>query len=162
MGWREKIGGKVSHMKSGTLEQKAQNEQKCFDTGAFATFANIAPKSEKLIEDPLPYAKKTSAQAERATIRLQGRHSFPVVVKMESGILGAVVDVNLWPDRATVDGCQYSNQEMLDLIGLGLSAGGLWEIHSVKKSFSGTVIHAGDLTEMESKMIFAKDYDEGC
>ena len=53
---------------------------------------------------------------------------------MQSAILG-VVDVVFdthKPDQSVVDGCEYSNDELADLISRGLSADRLREIHQIK------------------------------
>ena len=65
---------------------------------------------------------------------------YPVTIKMESAILGAAVDVFLWPDRATVDGVGYSNQELVDLKSSGLPADDLRVVNRIKKQFDGAVI----------------------
>ena len=66
--------------------------------------------------------------------------SFPVSVKMKSGILGIIVDVMLWPNRATVDGIGYRNDELKGLISRGLSAADILAVHNVKESFEGQVM----------------------
>jgi hypothetical protein len=71
---------------------------------------------------------------------LKSGRQYPVAVKMESAILGATVPVELWPDRAEVEGVPYSNKEMRDLMSRGLSAERLREVHEVKRSFEGQTL----------------------
>jgi hypothetical protein len=68
-----------------------------------------------------------------------GPVEYPVEVKMDSTILGADVTVELWPDRAELDGTSYTNKELADLIKRGLSAADLSVVHEVKKQFNGEV-----------------------
>ena len=70
----------------------------------------------------------------------QPRTEYPISVKMESAILGAIVNVDLWPDRATVDGVNYSLPELRDLLSRKISHDGLREVHALKQEFEGTVI----------------------
>ena len=65
---------------------------------------------------------------------------YPISVKMKSAILGRDVKVNLWPDRATVDGTEYSLSELDDLIRRKLSHEDLRTVHCVKQDFEGAVI----------------------
>ena len=64
----------------------------------------------------------------------------PVAVKINSSILGATVDVSLEPDQAVVDGVEYSNGELTDLISRGLPSDGLRAVHEVKRTFQGQVV----------------------
>jgi hypothetical protein len=70
---------------------------------------------------------------------LESGRQYPVVVAMVSSILGAAVDVMLWPDRATVAGVPYTKTELTELISRGLPADDLRAVHEVKKSFNGEV-----------------------
>ena len=67
---------------------------------------------------------------------------YPVRVAMKSAILGAAVDVLLWPDRATVDGVAYSLDELAELKSRGISAADLQTVHRVKHDFEGEVIQS--------------------
>jgi hypothetical protein len=68
-----------------------------------------------------------------------GPMEYPVKAKMDSSILGADVPVELWPDRAMVDGVEYSKQELADLLSRGLPAADLEMIHETKRSFDGEI-----------------------
>lgn len=68
-----------------------------------------------------------------------------VEVKMDSAILGDAVDVILEPDQAQVDGVQYSNAELVDLIGRGIAAADLRVVHRVKMEFGGEVMQLTQL-----------------
>ena len=72
-----------------SIAQKEQKEQKGGEEGSIATIADIAPKNQKV---------KIMSEAEAMPVE------YPVEVKMDSSILGAAVDVLLWPDRAEVQG----------------------------------------------------------
>ena len=72
---------------------------------------------------------------------------------MESAILGAAVDVELWPDRARVDDVAYSNNELADLLTMRLSADALLVAHETKKAFGGEVITLEEAQELETKRI---------
>ena len=87
---------------------------------------------------------------EPAAIQAEGSPSFPVAIKMECAILGAAVDVQLWADRAMVDGCEYSNQEMVDLKSRGLPAADLRKVHKVKKEFDGVVIPSEEVESFQT------------
>ena len=120
-------------------------------------------KNEKV--DPLARnpknPKNLSEEGDSSVFRVNSlgakktKTSFPVAVKMESSVFGATVDVELWPDRAKVAGCDYSNTEMRDLIRRGLSHEQLLAIHEVKQIFEG---HA--LTREEDKKWGGDEY--GC
>jgi hypothetical protein len=145
MGWREKMGGALAIAKTETLEQKPQKEQKGADQGASATIATIATKVEKIKNHFIPADEKDFARVEReAIVDADGGVEsmpveYPVEVKMESAILGATVDVMLWPDRAEVDGTIYTNKELTELKSRGLSAADLQTIHEAKKQFDGEI-----------------------
>ena len=144
MGWREKMGGTVPITKTGTMEQKEQKEQKGQDREASATIATIATKFEKVKSYPIPTDEKEFARDERQAIIDGGQDSgpveYPAVAVMKSAILGSDVPVELWTDRAEVDGTSYTNNELMDLKIRNLSADDLAAVHSVKKVFDGTVI----------------------
>ena len=65
----------------------------------------------------------------------------PMTVEMISPVLGRV-GVSYDPaysDKVVVDGAVYSQNELTDLIGRGLSSEDLKKIHEIKKSFNGGV-----------------------
>jgi len=101
--------------------------------------AIINSKWAECIACGCPIDESDCSQNERAAIQAEGGPSFPVAMVLEGSILGAAVDVLLWPDRATVAGVEYSNDELKNLISRGLPAADLQTIHEVKKSFNGEV-----------------------
>jgi hypothetical protein len=107
--------------------------------------------NEKTEGYPIPTDEKTFSMDERLSLMVDGAESYPVSVTMESAPLG-VVGVLLWPDRAIVDGCEYSNAEMTDLKSRGLSHEKLLNIHEVKRGFEGQVITQAQATEIEKSL----------
>jgi hypothetical protein len=69
-----------------------------------------------------------------------GPVEYPVEVKMDSSILGATVDVLLWPDRAEVDGVQYTNDELKNLLSRNRDRGTMVAAHEAKRTFGGDVL----------------------
>lgn len=72
--------------------------------------------------------------------------------RMDSKTLG-VVDVVFdthKPDKATVDGAEYSLPELRDLLSRKISHDDLRTVHQVKQEFAGTVIPSKQATEIES------------
>jgi hypothetical protein len=69
-----------------------------------------------------------------------GPVEYPVPIKMDSPILRDSVDVLLWPDRAEVEGLEYSLDEIKALKSRGPSAADLMAVHEAKKAFEGKVI----------------------
>ena len=59
--------------------------------------------------------------------------SFPLIIKMESKVLGKSVDVHLWPDRAKVENVSYTFDELKTLLSKGLSAANIRNIHETAK-----------------------------
>jgi hypothetical protein len=102
--------------------------------------AMLNPKWAECLSCGCPVGESHYAQNERTAIQAEGGPSLPVEMVLENSILGATVPVELWPDRALVDGVSYSNEEMTDLIDRGLSAERLREIHMVKQSFEGKAL----------------------
>ena len=98
-----------------------------------------AENSEKWKALPADHALEIIRVKDERKRLLESGRQYPVEVKMESAILGAAVDVMLWPDRATVDGVEYSNDELKNLIGRKPSADDLRVVHEVKKQFNGEV-----------------------
>ena len=143
MGWREKMGGAVAITKTETMEQKEQKEQKGPDREASATSAT---KVEKVKNYPIPTTEKEFAMDERQAIieadggQDSGLVEYPVAIVMKSTILGADVPVEFWPDRAEVDGVQYSNDELAELLSRGPPVADLRAVHETKKSFDGEVV----------------------
>ena len=145
MGWREKMGAVGDeHLKPHT--QNTQNTQKGVGVRAFESIEDIEHRFENVKSYPVPDTEKAFSEDERQAIQdVDGGQDtkpveYPVEVKMDSSILGATVDVMLWPDRAEFDGVAYSNSELTDLKSRGLSAADLRAVHEVKKQFNGTVI----------------------
>lgn len=81
-----------------------------------------------------------SCGAKLKEIEAAWAYQYPVVIQMKSSSLGRTVRVELWPNRATVDGAEYSNKEMMDLKNRGFSHERLREIHEVKRSFEGQAL----------------------
>lgn len=55
------------------------------------------------------------------------------------------------PGRAMVDGCEYSNTELVNLKSRNLSPDRLQKIHQMKKEFGGQVIPSGQAEEIEKR-----------
>ena len=91
-----------------------------------------------------PFEERSYRFEERAAIiAVDGEPDYPVEVSIDSPILGAVLDVFMWPNRATFDGVEYSNDELAGLISRGISAENLRVAHKIKKFFQGKVIDNG-------------------
>ena len=59
--------------------------------------------------------------------------SFPLIIKMESKVLGKSVDVHLWPDRAKVESVSYTIEELKALLSKSFSAANIRNIHETRK-----------------------------
>ncbi len=127
MAWREKMG-------SDSLTKNPQNPQKVSGGGGFESIGGIEYRIENKKGYPVP------------TIEVDAG---PVAIKMNSGILGATVDVLLWPDKAEVDGCEYSNAELVDLLSRGISHDALREVHIIKHEFEGVVVPSKEVEKLE-------------
>ena len=144
MGWREKMGGSGSgKVNPETYTKNAINPKKDPDQ-TISSISSMGIENEKS-GYPIPQSEAAFTEDERqAIIDVDGGQDtkpveYPVAIKMESAILGATVDLMLWPDRAEVDGVQYSNEELKNLIGRKPSAADLQTIHEAKKQFDGGV-----------------------
>jgi hypothetical protein len=142
MGWRQK-------MKSETLTRNPINPKNLHgeEVSSVSSVNSRGSKNEKP-GYPIPTTEAEFAKDERQAIidvgggQDSGPVEYPVEVKIESAILGAAVDVMLWPDHATVDGVEYSKQELADLLSRGISAADLQTVHRVKHDFEGEVIQS--------------------
>ena len=139
MGWREAIG-KHALSNSETLVQKVQNIQKVPRIDASVPFVPIVSRFENEKGYPIPDTEPEFAQDERRAI-----------IDVDGGPQGHSMDVTLEPDRATVDGGQYSNDELADLLSRGLSAAEIQAVHETKRAFAGMVIRQGEAAEIESR-----------
>ena len=125
--------------------QNTQNTQKGGGHKAFESTEDIEYVFEKVKSYPIPTGENDFAQDERQAIQdVDGGVEpmpvdYPVPIVMNSAILGAMVEVMLWPDRATVDDVEYSQDELVDLKSRGLSAADLRATHEVKRNFDATV-----------------------
>jgi len=69
-------------------------------------------------------------------MRAESGTSFPVIVKMESKVLGKTVDVHLWPDRARVENVTYTLEEMKGIISECVSQSKMKDIHESRKGMA--------------------------
>ena len=132
MGWREAVG-KHALSSSDTLVQKVQYIQKVQTPGDFVPSV------------PFVSRFKNEKGERRAIIDVDGGVEavpvkYPVDIKMESATLGTTVDVMLWPDRATVDGVQYTNDELKNLLSRNRDRGTMVAVHEAKRTFDGGVL----------------------
>jgi hypothetical protein len=151
MGWREK-------MKSKTPTRNPINPKNLRGEGVSSVSrVNSKGSENKKGGYPIPTDETEFAEDERrAIIDVDGGVEpmpvkYPVEVKMESAILGGTADVMLWPDRATVDGVQYTNDELKDLLSRNRDRETMVAVHEAKRGFSGEVLSAVEQTQYNKK-----------